>query len=214
MSVSAGLLPSTLLVPVPDALATTAGVALAVGVAVAVGVADGCAVGIAVGVAVGVAVGAGVGVAVGSGVADAAAEGEAFGAGEAVGSTPRLGVSVDDPLQAVKIAGQTQSTSAAERRRARNDFIVDQSQTRSDCMCCSDSRRAVKSSAHARTRNSHICGFAKRFNRNGRPNVRGPNYGAGSRTATGSFAKRSRASTAVPSASACVSTNAPVKRST
>ncbi|MBD5603979.1 MAG: hypothetical protein IAI48_02645, partial [Candidatus Eremiobacteraeota bacterium] len=54
MSISAGLLPSTRLVPVADELATAAGVAVgvgvadgrAVGVAVDVGVADGRAVGV------------------------------------------------------------------------------------------------------------------------------------------------------------------------
>jgi hypothetical protein len=122
---SAGLLPSTLLVPVPDALATAAGVA------VAVGVAEGCAVGVAVGTGVGVGVAVAEAEAAGVGDAVAAAVIEGAAEGDAVGVAPLMGVSVDEPLQAVKIAAEAQRKNAAVQRCAENEFIVDQSQTRS-----------------------------------------------------------------------------------
>ncbi len=151
MSVLAESLPSTLLVPVADSLATAVGVTLAD--AVGAGVADGRLVGEALGTALGVAEGATEADAVGFGdadaraaaeaEADAVADGDALASigdgaaeGEAVVVLPGVtGVSVDEPLlQAVRTAAEVKRTNVALRRRAKNEYIVNRSQARSNSM--------------------------------------------------------------------------------
>jgi hypothetical protein len=148
ISVSAALLPSALLAPVCELLATAVGVAVADGVGT--GVADGRIVGDAVGATVGVelttgdAEGATEAEAVGKGDADTEAVGrgdalatavvDGAAEGEAVVVLPGLtGVRVEEPpLQAVRLAPAARKSIATLWRRFIEEYIVNRSQARGD----------------------------------------------------------------------------------